>query len=394
MRGIDLALQEHGYQAGGKRISAVAASSDASPESVIDAARNLVEKQKVNIVIGPLASNEGLAIREYAKTQPGTTFVNGSSAAQELTLQSPAANFFRFTPDAVQWQAGLGQYAYKRKSYQSVVTLAEDYSFGHDQVKGFVLDYCRAGGKIVDKLWLDLENEDIDALVNKIPQDIDAIYIALSSTIAMAFFKKYLAAAGTEAKPFIAGALTIDQNMLLNEDRQYDFLLGTLSSTPVPVASAWENEDWTNFVKNYQEKFWNENDAAADAGDDDIRKIVQAQFSRRFRAPSFFAYSYYVNTKAVLLALELINGDLSSGQVNFRAALSDLNYKSPTGAIKLDQNHQAITDIFVTQIARDANGLLYQKVESIISEVNETMRLPADQFQQFLNTWKSAPGCP
>jgi branched-chain amino acid transport system substrate-binding protein len=294
----------------------------------------------------------------------------------------------------VQWQAGLGQYAYKRKSYQSVVTLAEDYSFGHDQVKGFVLDYCRAGGKIVDKLWLDLENEDIDALVNKIPQDIDAIYISLSSTNAMAFFKKYLAVAGTEAKTFIAGALTIDQNMLLNEDRQYDFLLGTLSSTPVPVASAWENEDWTNFVKNYQEKFWNENDAAADAGDDDIRKIVQAQFSRRFRAPSFFAYSYYVNTKAVLLALELINGDLSSGQVNFRAALSDLNYKSPTGAIKLDQNHQAITDIFVTQIARDANGLLYQKVESIISEVNETMRLPADQFQQFLNTWKSAPGCP
>jgi branched-chain amino acid transport system substrate-binding protein len=124
MRGIDLALQEHGYQAGGKRISAVAASSDASPESVIDAARNLVEKQKVNIVIGPLASNEGLAIREYAKTQPGTTFVNGSSAAQELTLQNTAANFFLFTPDAVQWQAGLGQYAYKRKSYQSVLTMA------------------------------------------------------------------------------------------------------------------------------------------------------------------------------------------------------------------------------------------------------------------------------
>jgi branched-chain amino acid transport system substrate-binding protein len=100
-----------------------------------------------------------------------------------------------------------------------------------------------------------------------------------------------------------------------------------------------------------------------------------------------------VNTKAVLLALELANGDLSNAQANFRAALADLKYKSPTGTIRLDQNHQAVTDIFVTQIERDTNGLFYQKVEGIISEVNQTMGLEPAKFQQMMGNRNTA-GCP
>ncbi|MGH6882602.1 MAG: ABC transporter substrate-binding protein, partial [Hypericibacter sp.] len=144
MRGFELALQQHGGMAGGKKIVVVTGSSDASPDSAIAAARKLVEQDKVDILIGPLSGSEGLAVKDYAKTQPQVTFVNGTSAAQDTTLRNPAPNFFRFTTDGVQWQAGLGEYAFKDKGYKKVVVIAEDYDFPYSQVMGFMTDYCKA----------------------------------------------------------------------------------------------------------------------------------------------------------------------------------------------------------------------------------------------------------
>ena len=128
MRGLKLALKQHGYKAGGKKIKLISASSNGRPNTAIRAARKLVEQDGVAILIGPLSGSEGLAIKDYAKTKPGVTFLNGVSAAQDTTLRNPAPNFFRFSTDGAQWQAGLGTYAYKVKGYKTVVTIAEDYS--------------------------------------------------------------------------------------------------------------------------------------------------------------------------------------------------------------------------------------------------------------------------
>jgi branched-chain amino acid transport system substrate-binding protein len=62
----------------------------------------------VQILIGALSSDEGLAVKGYAKTQPNVAFVNGTSAAQDTTLRDSAPNFFRFSTDGAQWIAGLG----------------------------------------------------------------------------------------------------------------------------------------------------------------------------------------------------------------------------------------------------------------------------------------------
>src|SRR4029077_6719918 len=76
VRGAELALKEAGYSAGGKKIEIVRGSSDASPDSAVKAARKLVEQDGVKILIGPLSGDEGLAVRDYAKTQPNVTFIN------------------------------------------------------------------------------------------------------------------------------------------------------------------------------------------------------------------------------------------------------------------------------------------------------------------------------
>ena len=89
-RGAMTAVAEVNGTVAGKKIEIVKGSSDASPDSAVRAARKLVEQDGVKVLIGPLSGDEGLAVKDYAKTQPNVTFINGTSAAQDTTLRDPA----------------------------------------------------------------------------------------------------------------------------------------------------------------------------------------------------------------------------------------------------------------------------------------------------------------
>ena len=137
MRGADLALKHHNGMAGGKKIEFVKVSSDATPDKAVSATRKAVEQDKVQIMIGPLSGDEGIAVKNYAKTQPGITFVNGSSGAQATTLSDPAPNFFRFNSEGAQWMVGLGEHTLA-KGYKKMFLIAEDYGFPYSQVQGLM----------------------------------------------------------------------------------------------------------------------------------------------------------------------------------------------------------------------------------------------------------------
>ena len=75
IRGVELALQEFDYTVGDREINLITGSSDASPDSAIRAARKLIEQDGVQVLIGPLSGSEGIALKDYAKTQPQATFL-------------------------------------------------------------------------------------------------------------------------------------------------------------------------------------------------------------------------------------------------------------------------------------------------------------------------------
>ena len=138
IRGMEVAMKQAGAKAGGKTIEVITFPTNASPDSAIRGARKLVEQDKVDILIGPVSGSEGIAIRDYSKTQPQVTFLNGSSGALETTYVTPSPNFFRFNMDGSQWLSGLGNYIYNDKKWRKIATVAEDYSFPYTQLFGFV----------------------------------------------------------------------------------------------------------------------------------------------------------------------------------------------------------------------------------------------------------------
>ena len=99
----------------------------------------------------------------------------------------------------------------------------------------------------------------------------------------------------------------------------------------------------------------------------------------------------YRSAKAALDGLEAVKGDLSGGQAKYREALSKMVLKTPTGDVRLDENRQAIGTTFVTEVVKDAQGNLFNKVLSKVDNVDQLLGMKKADFQ--VGT-RDVPACP
>ena len=366
MRGAELAVIQRGGTVAGRKIEIIKASSDAKPDVAVNATRKLVEQDKVDIMVGPLSGGEGIAVKDYSKTQPQVTFINGGSGAQATTLVNPSPNFFRFNTEGAQWMVGLGKAAID-KGYKKVMVIAEDYAFPYSQVQGFMAEYCKLGGKVPEKAWVPLGGKDYSSVIAKIPKDVDALLVVLGGADAVNFLTQYENAGGD--KPMLGGSITVSQDVLNYKGKRRDSLVGTISAGP--VADSFDGADWKAFVADYQKNF-----PVSKGG---------------FPSPSLFAYVYYVNMKAALDGLAAVNGDLSGGQAKYREALQKMVLKTPTGDVRLDANRQAIGTTFVTEVVKDAQGNLSTKVARKVDNVDQLLGMKKEEFQMGS---RDVPACP
>ena len=368
VRGFQVALNKFGGKAGGREIEVVIGATDASPDSAIRAARKVVEQDRVDIVIGPLSGSEGIAIKDYAKTQPQVTFINGISGAQETTYVDPAPNFFRFNMDGAQWSAGLGEYIYNEKGYKTIATIGEDYSFVYTQVFGLVLEFCGLGGVVTERLWVPLGTKDFASIIAALPEDVDAIYLGLGGGDAVNFLNQYLQAGGDAA--LIGGTIMVDQTVLSSKGPAKNALMGTPASGP--QADSWDDPKWQAFVKAYQDAF---------------------EPDKRFPSPSLLATGYHNAATAAFTVLDAIGGDLSDGHENFRAGLAALELDAPNGMIRLDGNRQAIGTNFVTEVGEDANGNLVNNLVRTVADVPQTLGIDPAVFASIGAPGREVPEC-
>src|ERR1700735_1789281 len=283
MAGFNAAVKKYGTKAGGKELEFVVASTDATPDSAVRAVKKLIEQDHVQILLSPLSGDEGIAVKNFAKTHPELTFINAASGAQETTYVDPAPNFFRYNMDGAQWQVGLGKYAYETKGYRKIATVGEDYSFVYTQVFGLVLEFCAAGGQVTTRQWVPLGTKDFASTIAALPDDVDAIYLGLGGADAVNFLNQYQQAGGKAH--LMGGSIMVDQTIMSAKGDAKKALIGTLAASG--QADTGEDPGWQAFVKAYQAAFPPE---------------------KRFPSPSLLATNYYDSTMALILALPQGNG--------------------------------------------------------------------------------------
>ncbi len=313
-----------GAQIGGHPINLVFGCSNAQPDVALKEARRLVEQVGVDILLGPLSGDEGIAISNYSKKQPNKTFVNGTSAAQDTTLKVRSPNYFRFTTDGAQWMAGLGTYAYKTLKWRNAVVVGDDYSFPYTQAAGFVAEFCSLGGNITKRIWPPLGTKDYSGFITQIPRSgVDGFMMAVGGTGTVAFVKDFEGLAGNVSKKMVGGSVTIDPTAL---SALGDRLVGVVAGEPIPPDS--KSAAWLKYAN------------------------AITKYYPKVSPNSLFTADYYDEMTGIVLGLKAVNGDLSDGGNKFRAVLAKVSFQSEHGLVRLDKNRQAISDNFVVQVVK------------------------------------------
>ena len=323
-----------GATVGGKPIEIVGyGCSDATADKAVEEARRLVEQEGADILVGPLSGDEGIAVANYAKEHPDKTFINGIAGAQDATLKVQAPNFFRFHPDGAQWSAGLGDYAYNTLGWKKAAIIGDDYSFPYTSLAGFVAEYCAIGGQIAKRVWAPLGEKDYSSYISQIPKDVDGIYVGIGGSGLISFIKQYKQQVGKVDTDRMMGNVFWDDPLVLKEVGK-DLVGGTTSAMTAADDDSTEVKD---YIANLKSSY-----GAEIAGG----------------GPSVFTYGYYTAGRALVKGLEAVNGDISD-QKALQDALATTTLsgdEAPWGDVKLDDNRQAISDVYVKKIVADKTG--------------------------------------
>lgn len=323
----------------GKKIEVLFGCGDDTTASALSEARRLVEQQRVDVLIGPTLNGESLALKEYARRRPGTTFVDGLAPLQSLTLHDPLQNFFRFGPDSAQLTAGLGAYAYRTLGWRTAVTVGQDAgAFGggleYGQVAGFVAEFCALGGKIVKRVWSAPREVSAYAAGNR----ADGFFVVDPGN----FETEFGALHGSPAKRILGGILWSPP---IASPELQQRVVGVVTATSIFDSS---RPAWRHYL------------AAMGKAFPDLD------------AHTVFPVVYYDAMAAVLQALEQVHGDLSGGERQFQTALAKVRLESPIGPIHLDQDRQAVAPIYLRQYQRNAIGEVSYRTIRVVPNVDQS----------------------
>jgi branched-chain amino acid transport system substrate-binding protein len=314
--------------------------SDATPDKAVAEARRLVENVKVDVLLGPLSGDEGIAVANYAKTQPQVTFVNGTSGAQQTTLSVHAPNFFRFGGDGAQWMAGLGAYAYNTLHWKSAAIIGEDYSYPYTQAAGFIAEFCGLGGQVTKRIWAPLTTTDWSSFVAQLPRDVDGVLFLTGGTNTVNALKAYTQLGSQINGHALGGSSVLDPTAFTVGDP----LVGLAGGSPVPLGGT--SADWTQYVAGFGKVY--------------DKKLAQ----------SLFTVLYYDGMQAIIDGLNKTKGDLGNDQKAFRSALTSLDPTFPNGSVTLDPNRNSIQPAYVVSVVKNGSELGF-KVDRTVDKVTQ-----------------------
>ena len=188
--GIQLFLKERGGVIAGRKVELTIADTGGNPAGAKTKAQELVERNGVHAIIGPLAAFEAIAIDDYIR-QTRTPTVSCSAAAEDLTQRKANPWFVRSAATSGQPNHPLGEYAAKELRYKRVAIVADDFAFGHESAAAFQRVFEDGGGRIVQKLWSPLNVPEYGAYIAQIKTKVDAVFIAFAGVNGLRFLKQY-----------------------------------------------------------------------------------------------------------------------------------------------------------------------------------------------------------
>src|SRR5215467_2618758 len=326
-QGIVALLKEKNNTFAGRKIEFISADTGGNPAGAKTKAQELIERDNVNAILGPLAAFELLAITDYVREK--ATPLISLAAAEDVTQRKANPYIIRPSSTSAQCCHVIADYAVKELKYKRAATISEDFAFGYEQMSGFQHVFEDGGGKVVKKLWPPLVTPDYAPYIAQIG-DVDCVFNGFAGSNPVKFMRSY-ADLGLAGKiPLLAGWTGMD-----------DALLRSLGDEAIGVVSAhWYSADF---------------DSPSN------RRLVAALEKDHKVLPGGYAAGMYIAGQCVEAAIAKLGGK-SGDRSAFAAALHQISLTdTPRGPVKFDHLGNVVGDVFIRRCERH-NGQLVNTV--------------------------------
>src|ERR1043166_1921157 len=185
--GFNLAVKDLGGKMAGRDVEVVVTDDELKPDGACPKVKGLLERDKVDFVVGRISSNILQAI--HKPVTDTKTFLISPNAGPSSYAGKECSPFFYVTSyQNDQVHEILGKAAQDR-GYKRVYLLVPNYQAGRDSAAGFKLDYK---GEIVEESYVPLGTLDFQPELSKISsQKPDAVFTFMPGGMGVNLVKQY-----------------------------------------------------------------------------------------------------------------------------------------------------------------------------------------------------------
>ena len=346
-QGVLTFLKDNDVMMGGRKVEFISADTGGNPAGAKTKAQELIERDKVDVILGPLATFELYAINDYIRDQKVPTF--SVAAADDLTQRHPNPYLLRSGATASGAMHVLGHYAATEMKLRHAVTIGEDLSDDYEEMGGFQAAFAANGGCVVSKLWPPLVTPDYTPFIAQIA-DCDGVCQGFAGSNPLRFMKAYVAA-GLKY-PVVAGMTGADDALLRSFG---DEALGLISATPYTV----------------------------DLDTDGNKRFVASMLKNYDAIPGLYSAALYINSQVIDAGLKTLGGDLSDKD-KLMATLKIISLAdTPRGPLKFDHLNNAVGNIYIRRLGKEGAkyGLtLWNKTIKTYDNVSQFFSWPESDF--------------
>src|SRR6266481_2657608 len=321
-------LKDKNYTLAGRKVELVVGDTGGNPAGTKTKTQELVERDNVDMIFGPLAAFELLAISDY--TAQAKMLVLSLAAAEDMTQRKPNPYFIRASATSSQNMHPLADYATKELKLKRIITIADDFAFGHEQMAGFQRVFEEAGGKIVKKLWPPLVTPDYTPYLAQISGG-DAVVQGFAGSNPLKFMKQYRDA-GLKL-PVLGGGTACDEALMKSYG---DEAVGMITCS----AYTGDLDTPTN------------------------KKFIDRMVRDYGNIPGLYSAGLYINGQVAEAALEKTGGKTDDREAVNRALRAVSLTDTPRGPFTFDRLGNVVGTFYIRRCERKGDKLVNTTIKT------------------------------
>ena len=344
-RALTQYLNERNHTIAGRKVELIVADGGGVPAQTRTKIQELVERDKIHVMIGPLDTASALAADDYIRSAQLLTL--SVAAAEDMTQRKPNPWFTRGTSTSSQSAMPLADYAAKTLKYKRMAVIADDIAYGHEMCAGFMRVFEDAGGKVVQRMFPPLTVPDYGTYLAQLKTNIDSIFLGFAGSNGFRFVRQMNEYGLIKKVPPIGGMTALDEAVLRNMG---DEALGI-------ITSCWYSAEIDNPIN---------------------RKFVEAFRSQWKYDPGFYAAATYTEAAVLDQTLQKIGGKIEDKPAFMKAVRSG-KFDTCRGPVSFDKFGNVVGNVYIRKVTRK-EGRLVNSVIHTYPNVSQFWHYKPEEF--------------